>query len=201
MNNIFIKAKKVDRGTYGYIEGLNIDEDGDAIEGSIFGLFEENKTEFTVENAVMITSSGSDGKFRIKCPHCGRYILRELSPAIGFVTNNASYLIECCKNSIATNVCVENRYIHGDIVGKKRDENGVFIAGVQFGLFLLGDTKFTIDNAIRTTISDENGIFHFNGVRFGSWIVCELMPVECLSLNKNLFYVEIKTDGSIIEIM
>lgn len=40
------------RHIYGDVEGLKLDEDGEIIEGALFGLFSEDETEFTEETAL-----------------------------------------------------------------------------------------------------------------------------------------------------
>ena len=188
------------RHIYGDVEGLKLDEDGEIIEGALFGLFTEDETEFTEETALMTELSGPDGKFRFEHLRYGKYQVRELVPAEGFVLNETVYPVNVEKDGEVIEIQFENRYIRGDILGHKVDEDGAPVAGALFGLFLPEDTEFTEENAVLTAVSDEEGIFRFEDIRYGSWVVRELKPAEGFVLNETAFPVEVKTDGQVIEI-
>lgn len=183
----------------GNIEGTKLDEDGNVIAGAVFGLFREGETEFTEEVAVRVSESDSNGKFRFEDIRYGKWIIRELKPADGYVLNETPFEVEITENGKTVFITVENKFIRGDIKGYKVDEDGKSVAGALFGLFTEDDTEFTEENAVLTAVSDADGIFTFKNVRFGKWIVRELQPAEGFVLNKTEFPVDITTDGAIIE--
>lgn len=78
----------------GNIEGTKLDEDGNVIAGAVFGLFREGETEFTEETAVRVTESDSTGKFRFEDIRYGKWIIRELKPATGYVLNETPIEVE-----------------------------------------------------------------------------------------------------------
>ena len=184
---------------YGMISGRKIDEDGNVIAGAVFGLFREGETEFTEEVAVRVSESDSNGKFRFEDIRYGKWIIRELKPADGYVLNETPFEVEITENGKTVFITVENKFIRGDIKGYKVDEDGKSVAGALFGLFTEDDTEFTEENAVLTAVSDADGVFTFKNVRFGKWIVRELQPAEGFVLNKTEFPVDITTDGAIIE--
>lgn len=184
----------------GDIEGTKLDEDGNVIAGAVFGLFREGETEFTEETAVRITESDSTGKFRFEDIRYGKWIIRELKPATGYVLNETPIEVEITEDGKTVFITVENKFIRGNIKGYKVDEDGKSVAGALFGLFTEDDTEFTEENAVLTAASDADGIFTFKNVRFGKWIVRELKPAEGFVLNETEFPIDITTDGAVIEI-
>lgn len=184
----------------GNIEGTKLDEDGNVIAGAVFGLFREDETEFTEETAVRVTESDSTGKFRFEDIRYGKWIIRELKPATGYVLNETPIEVEITEDGKTVFITVENKFIRGDIKGYKVDEDGKAVVGALFGLFTEDDTEFTEENAVLTAVSDADGIFTFKNVRFGKWIVRELKPAEGFVLNETEFPVDITTDGAVIEI-
>lgn len=184
----------------GDIEGLKVDEDGKTIAGAIFGLFKADKTEFTEETAVLVTETDSEGKFRFEDIRFGKWIVRELVPATGFVLNEKPMEVDVTTEGETIQITFENKYIRGDIKGYKVDEDGEPVAGALFGLFTEDDTEFTEENAVLTAESDKDGIFVFKDVRFGKWVVKELKPATGFVANDTLFPVEITKEGEVIEI-
>ena len=69
-------------------QGYKVDEDGEPVGGAIFGLFKENETEFIVENAVLTAESDAEGVFLFEDIRFGKWIVKELQPATGFVAND-----------------------------------------------------------------------------------------------------------------
>lgn len=195
-----VEIELENRYIYSDVEGLKLDEDGKIIEGTLFGLFSDDETEFTEENALMTELTDAEGKFRFEHLRYGHYQVRELVPAEGFVLNETVHPINVCEDGAVIEIQFENRYIRGDILGKKVDEDGLPVVGAVFGLFLPDDTEFTEENAILTAVSNEEGIFRFEDIRYGSWLVRELKPAEGFVLNEKVFPVEIKSDGEVIEI-
>ena len=62
------------------------------------------------------------------------------------------------------------------------------------------ETEFTEERAVLTAKSDAEGIFFFDDVRFGKWIVKELAPAEGFVANDTVFPIDVTTDGAVIEI-
>ena len=48
------------------------------------------------------------------------------------------------------------------------------MAGAVFGLFKANETEFTEENALATATPGENGVFTFENIPYGDWIVREL---------------------------
>lgn len=195
-----VEIQLENRHIYSDVEGLKIDEDGEIIEGALFGLFSESETEFAEENALMLATSDSTGIFRFEHLRYGHYQVCELVPAEGFILNEDVYPINVIEDGAVIEIQFENRYIRSDILGYKVDEDDLPVAGALFGLFLLEDTEFTVENTVLTALTDEDGIFRFEGIRYGAWVIRELEPAKGYVLNETLFPIDVTTDGAIIEI-
>lgn len=183
---------------YGSVSGLKLDEDGKTIAGAKFGLFRNDETEYIEENALMTAVSNENGSFRFDRIPVGTWVVRELTPAPGFVLNEQAYQVTIAENQQVIEITLENRYIRSDIKGLKVDEDGEVIAGALFGLFEDGTEEFSEDTAFLTAESDETGVFCFEQIRFGKWIVKELRPAEGFVLNEQLYEVPVTEDGAVI---
>lgn len=96
---------------------------------------------------------------------------------------------------------IVNELIHGTIKGLKIDrEREKPIAGALFGLFRADETDHTAETAILTDESDEDGVFTFENIPFGNWVVRELEPAGGYLPNSESYAVEVSEDEQIIEI-
>lgn len=96
---------------------------------------------------------------------------------------------------------IANELIYGTVKGIKTDrETGKTIEGAVFGLFLSDENEFTEETAVLTAESDKNGIFTFNNVPYGEWIVKELYPAENYLPSDDIHHITVSEDEQIIEI-
>lgn len=96
---------------------------------------------------------------------------------------------------------IKNNIFYGSVKGLKIDrETESVIAGAVFGLFRNNETKITYTNAILTAESDKDGIFTFNNIPFGSWIIKELKPANGYLPSDEIYPVLINENGQEIEI-
>ena len=79
-------------------------------------------------------------------------------------------------------------------------ETKATISGALFGLFNINETEFTEETAILTAESNENGIFTFENVPYGEYIVRELKSAEGYLPNEENYTVTISENKEIIEI-
>lgn len=97
-------------------------------------------------------------------------------------------------------VPIENELIRGNIIGKKIDEDGFTIAGALFGLFRNNETEFSEDTAILTAKSNEIGVFGFENIPYGNWVVREIQPAPAFALNETSYPVTISKNQQVVEI-
>lgn len=70
----------------------------------------------------------------------------------------------------------------------------------MFGLFNINETEFTEETAILTAESNEEGIFTFENVPYGEYIVRELKPAEGYLPNEENYQTTVSEDEEVIEI-
>ena len=96
---------------------------------------------------------------------------------------------------------ITNEILRGTVKGMKTDrETGEVIEGAVFGLFASNETEYNENTALLTAASDENGVFSFEDIPFGSWIIKELQPADGYLPNDEVYTVEITEHGQLIEI-
>lgn len=94
---------------YGTIKGLKIDrETGENIAGALFGLFSTDETEFTEKTAILTSESNEEGIFTFENVPYGKYIVRELKPAEGYLPNEENYAVTIFDNKEIIEITVEN---------------------------------------------------------------------------------------------
>ena len=94
-----------------------------------------------------------------------------------------------------------NEFIYGTIKGLKTDrETEKTIEGALFGLFRADETEFTAEKAILNAQSDENGIFTFENIPYGNFIICELKPADGYLENTDIHHIQINENEQVIEI-
>lgn len=96
---------------------------------------------------------------------------------------------------------IENNLIYGSVKGLKVDrETQEVIKGANFGLFKSDITEFTENNAILTAVTDESGVFVFNNIPYGEYLIKELKPADGYLDNEDVFTVTIKDNEQVVEL-
>ena len=96
---------------------------------------------------------------------------------------------------------IENNLIYGSVKGLKVDrETQEVIKEATFGLFKSDTTEFSEDKAILTAVTDENGVFVFNNIPYGEYLIKELKPADGYLDNEDVFTVTIKDNEQVVEI-
>ena len=96
---------------------------------------------------------------------------------------------------------IENNFIYGSVKGLKVDrETQEVIKGATFGLFKSDITEFTENNAILTAVTDKSGVFVFNNIPYGEYLIKELKPADGYLYNEDVFTVTIKDNEQVVEI-
>ena len=96
---------------------------------------------------------------------------------------------------------IKNDILYGSVKGLKIDrETEKPIVGAKFGLFRRDETEFTAENALLTAVSGEDGIFVFENVPYGNWLIKELQPADGYLENNEIYPVRISENGQTIGI-
>ncbi|WP_440449566.1 SpaA isopeptide-forming pilin-related protein [Ruminococcus intestinalis] len=181
--------------------GLYADEDLKAANGSVIpkdGLLE-----------IITCDEKGKAQFTTDLP-IGSYYVKEISTDNHYVLSDKKYPVVfeyAGQNTATVHISVndgepiENEISYGTIKGLKIDrETGENITGALFGLFSITETEFTEETAILTSESNEEGIFTFENVPYGEYIIRELKPAEGYLPNEENYTVTISENKEIIEI-
>lgn len=118
-----------------------------------------------------------------------------------FDTEYKGQNVETIKIDLNSGQKIENNLIYGTIKGLKIDrETEKTIEGTLFGLFKSDTTEYTKDNAILTAESDENGIFIFDNIPFGNYVIKELKPAENYLPSDYIHHITVSENEQLIEI-
>ena len=189
----------------------------DEIRNVSFGLYADedlkasNGTVIPKNGLIEIITCDEKGKsqFTTDIP-IGSYYVKEISTDNHYILSDKKYpvVFEYAGQDTATvhisvndGEPIENEIIYGTIQGLKIDrETGENITGALFGLFSITETKFTEETAILTSESNEEGIFTFENVPYGEYIVSELKPAEGYLPNEENYTVTISENKEVVEI-
>lgn len=140
----------------------------------------------------------------------GSYYLKETATDSHYVLSETKYpvVFEYAGQNVATveiaandGKPIQNYLIVGSVKGLKVDrETGSTIAGAVFGLFSADTEEFTEDNTVLTATSGEDGVFQFEGVPYGDWLIVELAPAEGYLPNDEIYPVQITGEEKTVEI-
>lgn len=126
--------------------------------------------------------------FKTDIPVGAKLYVREIAADEHYVLSDEKYpmafdyagqdtaLVEITANG---GEAIRNELIYGTVKGLKIDsETEKPIVGAKFGLFRSGETEFTAEKAILTAESGKDGVFGFEKIPYGSWLVKELQPAD-----------------------
>jgi len=77
----------------GNIIGKKVNEEGDVIEGAVFGLFKADELNFSEETAILLATSDKDGLFEFSDVPYGTWIIRELKTLPEYILDETSYKV------------------------------------------------------------------------------------------------------------
>lgn len=168
----------------------------------------------TIPKDALITYGNCDenGKLSFNCdlPIGFKWYAKEMATDNHYILSDKKYEftseyqgqdIETINIDLNNGEPIINDFIYGIIKGLKIDrETEKTIEGALFGLFNSDETEFTEDKAILTALSDKDGIFTFENIPYGNWIVKELKPAENYLPSDDIHHITVSENEQIIEI-
>lgn len=206
LKKIMAEDKKFSIGNNGEITsvrfGIYADEDIKASNGDV------------IPKDALITFANCDknGSIVFDCdlPVGFKWYAKEIATDAHYILSNTKYEfdteyqgqdIKVIDIKINNDKAIENNLIYGSVKGLKVDrETQEVIKGATFGLFKSDTTELTEENAILTAVTDESGIFAFNNVPFGEYLIKELKPADGYLDNEDVFTVTIKDNEQVVEL-
>lgn len=183
-----------------------------------FGLFaSENLTAadgsvIPADGLLEIVNCNEDGKaiFKTDIPVGAKLYVKEIATNEQYILSDEKYPVnfeytgqDTATVSITVNngEAIPNDIIYGNIKGLKIDrETEETIAGALFGLFRSDETEFMAEKAILTAESGEDGLFIFEDVPYGNWLVKELQPADSFLPNEEIYPATVSEHKQLIEI-
>ncbi len=159
---------------------------------------------------IVSCKGNSKAVFQTDIPVGAKLYVKELATNEQYILPNEKYPVEFVyagqdianvEIKVNDGNAIQNGLIYGSIKGLKSDrETGGTIAGAIFGLFRPDETIYTEGNAILTAQSQEDGVFLFENVPYGNWLVKELQPAEGFLPNEEVYPVTVSGHEETIEI-
>ena len=182
--------------------GVFADEDVTAADGSVI----------PADSLITYANCDENGNITFNCdlPIGFKWYVKEIATDEHYVLSDEKYAfnteyqgqeVQTIEIAVNDGEPIENELIYGTVKGLKTDrETGKTIAGALFGLFTSDETEITEENTFLTAESDKDGIFTFENVPFGEWIIKELQPAENYLPNDEIHYITVSEDEQIVEI-
>lgn len=189
----------------GKIVGKKINEEGNVIEGAVFGLFKEDETDFTVNTALLLAKSDANGEFVFEDVPYGTWIVRELEPTESFVLNETSYPVTVSENEETIEIEIENKFIRGSVKTTKVDADypDHKLTGAMFEIYadVDGDKDFNpeIDTLVGEMYEIEAGVYLMDDLKYGGYFLYEAKNPEGYIKDDAYYYFEItENDKTVI---
>ena len=206
LKKIMAEDKKFSIGNNGEITsvrfGIYSDEDIKASNGDII----------PKDALITFANCDKDGNISFDCdlPVGFKWYAKEIATDEHYILSDTKYEfdteyqgqdVKVIDIKVNNDKAIENNLIYGSVKGLKVDrETQEVIKGATFGLFKSDTTKFTEENAILTAVTDESGIFAFNNVPFGEYLIKELKSADGYLDNEDVFTVTIKDNEQVVEL-
>ena len=190
---------------YGSVSGRKIDENGDALGGAKIGLFAPSVTEFTEENAIVVTTSAEDGTFSFSDIPYGKWIVREIEQPEGFVLCTEQFPVVINEDAQVIEVEITNEFIRGNLHLTKFDkdypENK--LSGAVFEVYrdTNGNKELDKEDELLGVMEEtEPGQYEMKDLLYGGVLIREKTAPDGFYLDENTYYIMIDTDGKTYEV-
>lgn len=181
-------------------------DDVNALKNVVFGLFaREDMTAVDgseIKASTLIERAKPDENglvsFNADLPYGYKYYVKEISTDSLYTLDESEYEFafdteendaEVTTISINNGTVIVNTIARGKVTGVKKDTDGTLVKGALYGLFSSDATEFTKETALMTAETDENGVFTFDLIPKGSYIIVELyVPVPYKVSNEKIAF-------------
>lgn len=190
---------------YGAVSGKKIDENGEALDGAVIGLFRTDDGEFTEENALMTTVSAENGSFSFENVPYGTWYVREMEQPTGFVLDETVFSVNISENEQVIEIEIVNEYVRGNIALTKVDAEypDNKLTGAVFEVYKDTNDNGELDKEdelIGTLTEKELGQYEMNDLFYGRYFVKETKAPEGFLLDEGVYEVFIDTDETTYQV-
>lgn len=159
---------------------------------------------------ITFTNCDIDGKITFDCdlPIGYEFYAKEIATDEYYILDDTNYefnteyqeqTVSTIDIKINNDKDILNKLIYGSVKGFKYDrETNEPIENALFGLFNADEIEFTEENAILTAESDKDGVFTFENIPYGNWIICELKAADGYLENTEIHHVQINSNEQVV---
>lgn len=189
----------------GKIQGLKVDENGNGLGGANIGLFKPETTEFTEENALMVTKSADNGSFAFEGVPAGHWVVREIAPPEAFVLNDELHHVYIGTDEETIEIQIENKKIRGGVQLIKVDAEypEIKLSGAVFEVYEDTNANKTLDaeDMLMGTMEEvDTGLYEMRDLAYNGYFVVEKQGPAQFKTDSTPYYFEIRTDGEMVRV-
>lgn len=194
-------SNKIIRGT---VKGKKTDEDGFAVAGAVFGLFSSDETDFTKEQALLLSESDESGLFSFEDVPCGKWIIKELSAPQRYVMSDKLYYVAITFEGETVMLEAVNKTVSGGVrvVKLNKANTSQKLSGAEFILFSDADNNGIygpdVDTVQGRLCETEPGVYECGGLKYGGYFLYELKAPDKFQKDDRYFYFRISEDGETV---
>ncbi|MDL2220753.1 hypothetical protein LJC55_03710 [Eubacteriales bacterium OttesenSCG-928-N14] len=163
------------------------------------------------DGLIACTSPDESGQavFQADLPYGKEYYVQEISSNEKYRISDTKYPITFTSDNnkmslveiqIYNGEDIPNHIVRGDVKGLKTDTEGSPLQGAVFGLFWQHTTDFSEQDALMLATSDEQGVFAFYDIPYGSYIIVEIQSPEGYRLSDEVYGINITEHGMAIDL-
>lgn len=185
-----IKLDIPNRIIKGNVKILKTDADNkQALKGVEFGIYQGDKE-------IAKGTTGEDGTLEFKDLSFGKYTIKELKPAEGFLPIDKTWDVEIKEQGKTIEVPIENNPIKGKVQIVKIDANDEEkpVKDAKFHVYKASDLK----TPIADLTTDENGFAYTEDLRYGDYVIQEYDAPNSYYINDKQYPVSIKEHGKVV---
>ena len=182
----------------GTVKGIKVNEADEPLENALFGLFSNEETEFTADNAIMTSESDSKGEFGFEEVPFGSYIVREIAAPEGYVLSDESYSVTISEDGDVVEITAKNVKIKGSVSVTKIDEEypDNRLSGAEFTVY--SDEK--CESEIGKLSETEKGVYLLENLEYSKYFLKETVAPDGFIIDENVYPFSIEKDGETVEI-
>ncbi|WP_083712053.1 SpaA isopeptide-forming pilin-related protein [Massiliimalia massiliensis] len=189
----------------GKIEGMKIDQNGEPLPHTVFGLFRADEQDLDKDHALYVTESEKDGSFVFDGVPFGIYQLYELERVYGYEALTEPIMVEITEDGQVIELEVENTLIIGSAMLSKLDSEfpDTLLTGAEFEIIADSNQNKKYDpedQVVGTMTETEEGTYQYSGLLEGGYFCHEAAPPEQFLADENYYYFEIRENGEVAEI-
>lgn len=134
-----------------------------------------------------------------KIPY-GKWLIKELISPKHLVLSDDILEVSISEQNQVIELEAVNEIVYGSVMGLKIDDRKEPIKGVVFGLFSADTTEFTEENALALSESAEDGLFVFNKLRFGKYLIKELSCPDSYVMSEETIKISITENEQVVSL-